>query len=237
MTTRYTPAMRIRSNWRELLGGLVKGKELAPIARRAKLNATYLRDVLERNQTPQLKSAEKLSDALGVAITDWFLEIELTGSSAQKSNDAAGPVPEVPKFELMPRDFPVYGSAECGDDGAFEFNYGEPIDFVKRPQRLSGVKNAYGLYASGDSMKPWRKHGELVYVHEKQPPMIGDHVVIQLKPKKPGDAPMAFIKLLEKRTGSELVVSQYNPPKKITIPLSKVVTVHRVIEWPELLGV
>lgn len=237
MTTLYTPAMRIRHNWRELLAALVRGKELAPISRRAKLNSTYLRDVLERNQTPQLKSAEKLSDALGAPITDWFLEIELTGNSTQNREGAASSPSELPRLDLMPRDFPVYGSAECGDDGVFEFNYGEPIDFVKRPQRLSGVKNAYGLYASGDSMKPWRKHGELVYVHEKQPPMIGDHVVIQLKPKKSGDAPLAFIKLLEKRTGTELVVSQYNPAKKITIPLSKVVTVHRVMEWPELLGV
>jgi phage repressor protein C with HTH and peptisase S24 domain len=229
--------MRIRSNWRELLSALVGKRERAPVARAAKLNATFLRDILERNQTPGLKNAEKLSDALGVKSTDWFLEKELTPDSTSNWGEPVGSHPELPRFDQMPRDFPVYGSAECGEDGAFEFNTGEVIDLVKRPQRLLGVKAAYGLYVSGTSMVPWRKSGALVYVHEKQPPMIGDHVVIQLKPKKAGDAPLAYIKLLEKRTGTEIVVSQYNPPKRITFPMSKVVSIHRVIEWEEALGI
>lgn len=227
--------MKIRHNWRDLLVKLVEGQEWAPIARRAKLSSTYLRDVIKRNQTPLLKSAEKLSDALGVSITDWFLESELTKSSPG-AREGAPTLTELPRMDLMPRDFPVYGSAECGEDGAFEFNGGEPIDYVKRPQRLAGVRNAYGLYASGESMMPWRKPGALVYVHEKQPPQIGDHVVIQLKPKKQGDAPRAYIKLLEKRTSTEIIVSQYNPPKRMSFPLSKVVSMHRIIEWEELLG-
>lgn len=232
--------MKIRPNWRELLAALVADKEWAPICRRAKLNPTYLRDVLERHQTPQLKNAEKLSDALGVPLTQWYLEPELISDSAQQigSSAVAPAVPsaELPRFDLMARDFPVYGSAECGEDGAFEFNHGEPIDYVKRPQRLVGVKHAYGLYTNGESMKPWRKSGELVYVHEKQPPQIGDHVVIQTKPKRDGEAGPSYIKLLEKVTPTQYVVAQYNPPKKMTFQRSNV-TIHRVMEWPELLGI
>lgn len=233
----YSATMRIRNNWRELLAALVEGKDWAPICRRGKLNPTYLRDVLERNQTPGLKSAEKLSDGLGVPITDWFLEKETVGKSVSLRENADNQPIDLPRFDAMPRDFPVYGSEECGEDGAFEISAGEPIDFVKRPQRLSGVKNAYGLYVLGDTMKPWRKSGDPLYVHEKQPPMIGDHVVVKVKPKKAGDATPAYIALLEKRTATEIVISQYNPPKRITISLSKVVSVHRIIEWAELLGV
>lgn len=229
--------MKIRPNWRELLAALVADKEWAPICRRAKLNPTYLRDVLERHQTPQLKNAEKLSNALGVPLTQWYLEQELISDSPTTVATASVPPAELPRLDLLVRDFPVYGSAECGEDGAFEFNHGEPIDYVKRPQRLVGVKNAYGLYASGESMKPWRRPGALVYVHEKQPPQIGDHVVIQLQPNRHGEAGPAYIKLLEKITPTLVVVSQYNPPKKLTFKRSEVLTMHRVIEWEELLGV
>lgn len=235
-TTHYYWPMRIRPNWRELLAAIVGKRERAPIARQAKLNATFLRDILDRGQTPGVENAEKLSDALGVKTTDWFLESELISGSASNWGEPVGSPPELPRFDLMPRDFPVYGSAECGEDGAFEFNTGDVIDLVKRPPRLSGVKPAYALYVSGTSMVPWRKPGGLVFVHEKQPPGIGDHVVIQVKPKKAGDAPHAYIKLLEKRTATEIVVSQYNPPKRITFPLSKVVSIHRVIEWDEAYG-
>lgn len=202
---------------------LVDGKNWAAISRAGKLNSTYLRDILERNQTPQLKSAEKLSEGLGVPLTDWFVE--------------GAPQEPVIRLENLPRDVPVYGTGSCGDDGAFDFNEGTPIDFVRRPDRLSGVKDAYAIYVVGNSMSPWREEGQLVYVHSKQPAKVGDYVVVQTKPMRQGEAPRAHIKRLEKRTASDLVLSQYNPPKKITIPLSKVVSIHRIMDWGELLGV
>lgn len=216
---------------------LVVGQELAPIARRGGLNATYLRDVLERGQMPQLKNAQKLSGALGVPLTDWFLLLEPEGDTVTVPR-AESPAQEPPlRIDLMPRDFPVFGSAQCGEDGAFEFNTGEAIDYVRRPPRLTGVKNAYALYVSGQSMRPWREEGQLVYVHAGQPPKIGDYVVIQIKAPKAGDAPLAYIKKLEKRTGKEIVVSQFNPPETRSWPLSRVISVHRIVDWTELLGI
>jgi phage repressor protein C with HTH and peptisase S24 domain len=222
--------MRIRPNWRELLQGLVAGQKLAPICRRAKLNPTYLRDVFERHQTPSLEKAEKLSAALGVDLTDWFI-------LPSGQHDKADKIVDLPRFDNMFRDIPVRGAGEAGKDGAFHFNGADPIDFVKRPSRLHNVSHAYALYVTGDSMFPWRKQGGLVYVHEKQQPMVGDHVVIQIKPDAPGEAPRAYIKRLEKRTSAHLVVSQYNPPLRMTFPIAKVVSVHRILEWEELLGV
>lgn len=228
--------MKIRPNWRELLAKLVEGQEWAPICRRAKLNPTYLRDVIERHQTPQLKSAEKLSDALGVELTDWYI-LPVGGNPSVDGGNKREQDTPVPRFDIMPRDIPVFGAGQAGEDGSFELNSGEAIDFVKRPPRLSAVTHAYAIYVQGTSMSPWRKEGELVYVHEKQPPQIGDHVVIQIKPRKAGEAPRAYIKTLEKRTSTEIVVSQYNPPKRLTFALNKLVSLHRVVEWSELLGV
>jgi len=228
--------MKIRDNWRELLLALIGEQERAPIARRAKLNPTFIRDALDRGQTPKLGNAEKLSAALGVQITDWFLQPEAVNKTVP-AREPPGNSPELDlRVDLMPRDFPVFGSGQCGNDGAFEFNHGEAIDFVRRPPRLSGVKDAYALYVTGTSMRPWREEGQLVYVHPGQPPKIGDYVVVQIKPQKAGEAPRAYIKRLERRTSTEIVVSQFEPQERRSWPLSKVVSVHRIVDWSELLG-
>lgn len=67
--------MRIRDDWRERLGELVDkaGGNRKSISVAAKLNETYVRDILDKGQTPQLKSAEKLSRGLNASITAWFL--------------------------------------------------------------------------------------------------------------------------------------------------------------------
>lgn len=221
--------MRIRTDWRQRLAALVEGKQWAPTSRAAKLNSTYLRDILERNQTPQLKSAEKLSASLGVPMTDWFLEGDRNPAGA---HDVASIQPA-----QMPRDVPVRGAAACGTDGAFEFNSGDPIDYIRRPPRLENVRDVYALYILGASMSPWREEGQIVYVHPLQPPKIGDYVVLQLLPLRDGEAPRAYVKKLEKRNSLEITVSQYNPAKRLTFPVNRIVSVHRIMDWSELLGV
>lgn len=151
--------------------------------------------------------------------------------------DNPRPEPQLPRTDLMPRNLPVFGSASCGDDGEFEFNTGDVIDYVKRPARLEGIKDAYALYLTGSSMVPWRKKGQLVYVHPGQPPQIEDHVVVQLKPPRDGEAPHAMVKQLVKMTGRDIVLRQYNPPRDMPFPRSRIVTIHRVVEWDELLGI
>lgn len=206
------------------------GKDWAPICRAAKLNPTFLRDALERETTPQLGNAQKLTGALGVPLTDWFLEGE--GASAQPETASQA----LPRLDLMPRNVPVYGSAQCGEDGQFEFNTGDIIDYLKRPPRLVGIGDAYALYLVGQSMWPWRKNGAPVYVHPRQPVQIEDFVVVQLRPKKQGEAPRALVKQLIKRTPKEITLQQFEPRITMTFPLSQVVSIHRVVDWDELMG-
>lgn len=139
-------------------------------------------------------------------------------------------------IQQMPRDVPILGGAACGEDGLFEFN-GQTLDYARRPPRLENVKDAYAVYVSGDSMSPWREHGDFVYVHPHQPVKIGDYVVVQLHPEKSGDMPRAYIKKLVRRTEKELRLLQFEPRSEIAIPMKKVKSVHRVIDWKEALGI
>lgn len=146
--------------------------------------------------------------------------------------------PDMPKevnTATWPRDVPVRGIASCGDDGLFEFNNGDVIDYVKRPPRLSNIKGSYALYVVGESMSPWREPGEPVYVHPGLPVSINDYVVVQLKPRHDGDPPSAYIKRLVKRTHKEIRLLQFNPHKEISIKPGDVLSIQRVLGWSELM--
>lgn len=136
----------------------------------------------------------------------------------------------------MPRDLPIYGSAACGENGVFKFN-GQTLDHVRRPPRLMTVRDAYALYVDGDSLAPWREHGDLVYVHPHLPVKVMDYVVIQLRPTEPGEAGAAYIKRLLRRTQKELHLLQYNPKREITLQMKDVGAIHKILDWSELMGI
>lgn len=171
----------------------------------------------------------------GVARADIFA---LTGvnDDGSSTHDVFPGAPQDLNIREMPRNVPVLGSASCGDDGLFELQ-GEVIDYARRPPRLFGVPGAYCLYVDGSSMAPWREHGQKVYVSPAQPAMVNDYVVVQLKPVRSGEAPAAYIKRLVRKNDSEMRLRQYNPPKEISIKMAKVASVHRIIDWDELMGI
>lgn len=159
-------------------------------------------------------------------------------TSDLKSDEGTLPLVSAPLIKPTdwPRDLPAYGVAIAGTEGGIEFN-GQVTDYLRRPPRLQAVKDAYAVYVHGDSMSPWRKNGDAVYVHPGLPCRVGDYVVVQLRPEHPGEAPRAYIKELVRRTEKELRLRQFNPPKEIAIPTAKVHSIHRILDWTELLGI
>lgn len=229
--------MRIRDDWRGRLASKVPDRERAAISKRAGLNPTYLRDVLDRNQTPSLQSAQKLATGINTPITEWFLLPDAapeTGEPPAKSSQEPLTAPFL-NMQMLPRDVPIYSGAIAGEDGLFAFN-GEVLDRAPRPPRLIGVKDAYVLWVIGTSMSPWREHGQPIYIHPHLPVNTGDYVVVQLKQDSDGGPIPAYIKRLLRRTEKDLRLQQYNPREEKIIPMSKVGAIHHIMDWPELLG-
>jgi phage repressor protein C with HTH and peptisase S24 domain len=188
------------------------------------------------------RAAFRYADFYNVRL-DWLL----TGRGAMREGSAgqvAEPLRMAPFGEAqlaprdMARDIPVYGSASCGEDGLFEFN-GEVADFVRRPPRLIAAKDAYALYVANESMVPWREPGQLVYVHPAIAARVGDYVVVQLHPKREGQSaiPEAYIKRLLRLNSESVVLLQYNPRKEITIRRKQIKSLHRIVDWSELMGI
>lgn len=123
---------------------------------------------------------------------------------------------------------PVLGMAECGPDGWSLWN-GDVIDTIPCPPNLAGAPRAYAVYIVGDSMEPRYYSGELAYIHPGKPVTIGAFVLVQIRPHHDGDTPKAVVKRLVKRTGSKLILEQFNPHKKFEIKTDDVVSIHRVV--------
>lgn len=143
---------------------------------------------------------------------------------------------EAPDFHILSKDVPVLGSAQCGGDGSFTLNSGEPIDFVRRPPGQMSRRGIYCIYAEGSSMEPVYEAGDLIYVDPHRPPWPGRDVVIQLRALGPDGEMRCFLKRLVKRSGTQWRVKQFNPEKEIVLDDRDVAAIHLVLKNHELMG-
>lgn len=132
----------------------------------------------------------------------------------------------------MPRDVPVLGTVS-GGRGGLQMN-GEAVDWVRRPPRLTGRSDVFGVYVEDLSMVPAFKPGALVIVEKARPPAPGDDVVIEIIE---GGEQRALIKNLVLSNHKIARLQQYNPPKEIEIDRAQIVRMFRVMPLSDLLGV
>lgn len=120
-------------------------------------------------------------------------------------------------------DVPVWASAEAGSDGAILLT-SEPIDYIRRSERMQGVKNPFAFYVIGSSMSPAIEHGDQVVVNPTIPVRPGTDCVFV---HDDGNGTMrALVKRLLKTAADHWRVRQYNPPRDFDLPKKK---------WPRAL--
>lgn len=179
-------------------------------------------------EPPSRDSLTKLSRALGVSVSALLDEGDI-------ANVAHAPA-QVPSAGSMTIDVPVFGTVVGGASGDFSFN-GQVVDYVRRPPGVAKLRNMYALWIVGDSMAPWNKSGDLIYVSPARPPVPGDHVVIELVGGAEHEPGTAMVKLLVAKTATQLKLRQYNPDSEFALPLSRVKAIHKVLSLRDLLGV
>lgn len=212
-----TLAKRIYGRRKEL------GLSMQELARRVGVNWQAIQK-LENGGAKSTRHMLALARALEVN-PDWLQ----TGEGDQKViipplTDVVLPnVNWVGRGELVP----VMGTVKGGKDGFVEWN-GEVIDRVPRPPFLANAKDGYALFVTGDSMAPRYEQGEIVYIHPGKPVGPGDFVVVQLRAHD-GSPPGALVKRLVRRNGESVILQQFNPEKRITIPAADVVAIHKIV--------
>lgn len=135
----------------------------------------------------------------------------------------------------MTRDIPVFGTAACSiNQGAFILHAGEIIDLAPRGPKIEYRRDIYALYVEGDSMEPWKRPGQLVYVDPVRKPNKHDRVIVIIRPDG-SSYEQAYLKEYIKRDDGKLVLKQYNPEKIIEWPSHNIVSIHRVLEPEDIL--
>ena len=146
---------------------------------------------------------------------DPALLVKLAGIPAPGTAHAAmSPVPMPPGRP----DIPVWASAQAGNDGAMVL-VNDPIDWIRRSERMQGVKAPFAFYVIGSSMSPAIEHGDQVVVNPSLLPTPGkDHVFLQTQED---GTMLALVKRLLRVGANSWKVRQFNPPKDFDLPKTK----------------
>lgn len=189
----------------------------------------------EADRLPRIAAALKLS---GSALLGLSTEPTTTVTAAiqPKGGNGLDPAGTVPHGGDMPRDLPIRGTVSGGPGGLFQLRNGEAADWARRPPRLRGRSDVFGLWVEDTSMVPAFKPGSLIIVERARPPSIGDDVVVELAPEHPRDEQRAILKTLAASTSTTLKLAQHTPPKIIEVPRKRVLSIHRVLTMADLFG-
>lgn len=172
----------------------------------------------------------KLADILRTSVNHI-----LTGSNGVRHSDDAPDISAALKD--APRNVPVFGTVPGGPEGSFIMNEAIVTEYLPRPPGIASLKEVYGLYIVGDSMKGFgSSEGDVIYVSPTRPPVIGGLVVVQLQDDKTGEPVAAMVKQYHGRTATHLKLAQFNPAKDIQVALGRVRSIHRVLTLRELMG-
>lgn len=163
---------------------------------------------------------------------------ERTAATHDKSSAgvqfALAPAVSVPARSDMPRDIPILGTVS-GGIGGLQMN-GDAVDWARRPPRLAGRNDVFGLYVEDQSMVPAYRPGALILVERARPPAPGDDVVVELLPANPREERRALIKRLVSIGSKTVRLEQYNPVQQLEFPRKQVASIFRVMTMADLLG-
>jgi transcriptional regulator with XRE-family HTH domain len=177
---------------------------------------------ISKSAVNQWESGKNIPDQRKIAALAERLELDpallvrLAGIPAHPGDPrvAMSPVPIPPGRP----DIPVWASAEAGGEGAMVL-VNDPIDWIRRSERMQGVKAPFAFYVIGTSMSPAIEHGDQVIVNPSLLPTPGkDHVFLQTQ--EDGTI-LALVKRLLRVGATSWKVRQYNPEKDFELPKAK----------------
>ena len=178
---------------------------------------------ISKSAVNQWESGKNIPDQRKIAALAEKLELDpalLVRLSGQPPGGVDGPqavMSPIPNLPGRP-DIPVWASAQAGSDGAMVL-VNDPIDWIRRSERMQGVKAPFAFYVIGTSMSPAIEHGDQVIVNPSLLPTPGkDHVFLQTQ--EDGTI-LALVKRLLRVGATSWKVRQFNPPKDFDLPKAK----------------
>jgi phage repressor protein C with HTH and peptisase S24 domain len=176
-------------------------------------------DRLENDRVENSRFLPKIAAVLSKPLS--YFDAELAAADSPTLTTVAQPV-------LGERNLPVHAAAEGG--GGTMVLSSDPVDYVRRPERLVNVKDGYGIIVVGESMFPAFEPGDTLLVHPHLPPEPDTDIV--LYSVHDGET-RATVKRLRRATPEAWLLTQWNPPKgrkkHFTLSRKEWQTCHRVV--------
>ncbi len=218
----------------------------AAATQQTKLRAARLLRGLTQQQLAQLAGTsqpqiDRLESGKRKLSIDWMVRlaphlgvspIDLSDALAAQLGDRGGKRIDLSSIQLpppprggmgsVPGQIPVRSAAR-GGKGQEMFLSDGPIGYTARPASLAGVREAYAIYMTGDSMEPRYFSGWLLHVNPFKPPVRGRDTVIYK------DDNTVMVKEFVRRDNNNTVVRQLNPKQDIKIPNREIRETHLVV--------
>jgi phage repressor protein C with HTH and peptisase S24 domain len=200
------------------------GVSQADLARHLRLAPSAVSRMLKgERQMKQLETVQ-IAAFLGVSpeeVLRHAVEVPVALSHADAPRSSRGRPPSAPSH--TGDRIPIRSGGRGGPDTEMFLDLG----YTARPANLSGVREAYAIYMTGDSMEPRYEQGWLLHVNPFKPPKRGQDVVVCKKGDIVGDA--VLVKQFVGWDGDILVLRQFNPPDTLHIPRDEVRECHLIV--------
>jgi plasmid maintenance system antidote protein VapI len=137
--------------------------------------------------------------------------------------ESGRPRPGPPPRQRATGDIPVYGAPAGLGRPFFEFPAGPAMEYRPRPNQLSGVEDAFAIYAPGDFLAPRFRSAETLYVHPNKPPTVGSDCFLRMRAP---DRAMAVLRFLGSDAAALGFSSVSSPHPCTAVPRGEILTLN-----------
>ncbi len=202
------------------------GLDATKVARRAHLSpSTLTRFLAEEGNRAGLRrtTIEAIARATGIA------------PPADLLDDAPDGMPQMSLAE--PHRIPIHALISFPGSDFYYWNQ-TAIDFAPRPPGIAHATRAFALRMPDTTMEGWRAVNELVYVDPTLAVAEGDHAFVEFQNRLAPNNPSIYrIRRVDRRNKDVVVLGTWGiKPTQAEFPRTEVLSLRRVVEWPELMS-
>jgi hypothetical protein len=110
-----------------------------------------------------------------------------------------------------------------------------PADMVARPAALATNHAVFAITVQDGSMAPRFEPGERLYCDPARPPALASYA-LAITTTSDDPAGNAFLGRLDAMDAHQITLTQYSPPRQITVQRGAIATLARILTTAELLA-
>jgi phage repressor protein C with HTH and peptisase S24 domain len=202
------------------------GASQADLARHLGLAASAISRMTSGERQVKAIEVPHIAAFLGVSQEEVLRHALTDGAAPSEPGRRGRPPRPAPSVALAPPPggdlVPIRSAGRGGSDRPMFLQDG-PIGYTPRPANLNGVRDAYAIYMTGDSMEPRYTQGWLLHINPFKPPVRGRDVVVYKTNSE------VLIKQFVGWNDDALVLHQLNPDETLRIPRMEILECHLIV--------